>query len=377
MKAFLWNHKKLHIWLLSDLCVFAAYFLFRGNRAWMNAITRHITGPIEAALGRLCAHTPVSVMELTVMAAAFCAAAYTAYSIRAVIRAEGRRRERFYTALLGAIGAGLSIQALFCLTWGINFWADSFQDKSGLYAKAVAAEDLEAVTRYFASRVSEAAEGVERDESGVFAVPRAEILAKAPYIYGGMAGYGGGDTAGGIEKIYPFLEFEDIGVKSMLFSRLMSRMDFTGFYCSWTGEANVNTDSPACMLPSTAAHEMAHQRGIASEQECNFIAVLASVESGDPVYAYSGWLMGYLYLCDALYQANPEAYREIRDALPDTVRADLRANNAYWARFENTVIRTVSNTVYDGILKGYGDSRGIRSYGAMVDLLVAYYSGNF
>ena len=370
MKTFFLNHKKLHVWLLLDLCVFAAYFLCRGNRAWMNAITRYITGPIEAALGRVCAYTPVSVMEVSIVAAALCAAAYVAYNIRAVIRAKGRRRERFYTALLGAICAGLSIQALFCLTWGINFWADSFQDKSGLYAEAVAVEDLEAVTRYFAGQVSAAADGVARDENGAFAVSRAEILAKAPYIYGGM------DDRGGIEKIYPFLEFHDIGVKSMMFSRIMSRMDFTGFYCSWTGEANVNTDSPACMLPSTAAHEMAHQRGIASEQECNFLAVLACVSSGDPVYAYSGWLMGYLYLGNALYQADPDAYWAIRDTLPDTVRADLRANNAYWDQFRDTVIQTVSNTVYDGILKGYGDSRGIHSYGAMVDLLVAYY-GNF
>ena len=82
--------------------------------------------------------------------------------------------------------------------------------------------------------------------------------------------------------------------------------------------------------------------------------------------------MGYVYLGNALYQADPAAYREIRDALPETVQADLADNNAYWAQFRNTVVRTVSNTVYDGILKSYGDSRGIRSYGAMVDLLVAY-----
>ena len=35
-------------------------------------------------------------------------------------------------------------------------------------------------------------------------------------------------------------------------------------------------DAPACLIPSTIAHELSHQRGIASEQECNFLAVLAS-----------------------------------------------------------------------------------------------------
>ena len=249
--------------------------------------------------------------------------------------------------------------------WGVNFWADSFQDCSGLYARPVSIEDLKAVTEYFAENLSKSADNhaITRDENGVFTVPREYILDKAPEIYDD------------IEKIYPFLEFQDIGVKPMIFSRLMSRMDFTGFYCSYTGEANVNIDSPACLLPSTCAHEMAHQRGFASEQECNFLAVLACVTSGDPVYTYSGYLMGYIYLGNALYETDPDAYRAIRDILPDTVRADLRANSVYWEQFHNTIIKSVSTKVYDGILKSYGDNRGIRSYGAMVDLLIAYYGG--
>ena len=159
----------------------------------------------------------------------------------------------------------------------------------------------------------------------------------------------------------------------MAFSRLMSIMDFTGVYCAWTGESNVNVDSPACLLPATVAHELAHQRGIASEQECNFLGVLASTTSGNPAYVYAGWLSGYIYLGNALYRVAPESYWAIRNAMPDTVKADLAYNNAYWAQFQDSVVQTVSNQVYDGLLKAYGDERGIQSYGTVVDLLVAYY----
>ena len=62
----------------------------------------------------------------------------------------------------------------------------------------------------------------------------------------------------------------------MFFSRVMSAMNFTGVYFAFTGESNINVDAPACLIPSTIAHELSHQRGIASEQECNFLAVLAS-----------------------------------------------------------------------------------------------------
>ena len=65
--------------------------------------------------------------------------------------------------------------------------------------------------------------------------------------------------------------------------------------------------------------------------------------------------------------------KAIRDALPESVRADLSYNNAYWAQFRDTVVQRASNKIYDGILKSYGDERGIQSYGTVVDLLVSYY----
>ena len=249
----------------------------------------------------------------------------------------------------------------FCLLWGVNYWTDGFQDRSGIYAQPVALEDLRAVTKYFADRTSETAGDVKRDEHGLFAVPREEILENSVHAYEGLT------------EDFPFLAFDDPGVKPMAFSRLMSAMDFTGFYSSFTGESNVNVDSPACMLPSTIAHELAHQRGFASEQECNFLAVLASTTCSDPAYIYSGWLIGYVYLGNALYSQDPEGYRAIREALPEEVRLDLAYNNAYWAQFQDTPVQKASNKVYDGLLKSYGDERGIQSYGMVVDLLVAYY----
>ena len=327
----------LSLWLLLDIGALSAFLLCRGNRALMNAWTTRVASPLQAALGRLCAYVPFSVMELLITLLVLGAAVFLVRGAYGVAKARGERLRKGLTLLLGTLCAAL------CL------------------AAPVSEETLQAVAAYFADGLAACADSVARDENGAFAVSRADILAEAPYIY---------DT---LETIYPFLTFDDTGVKPMAFSRLMSRMDFTGFYCACTGEANINVDSPACLLASTAAHEMAHQRGFASEQECNFLAVVSCLTSGRPVYVYSGWLMGWIYLGNALYSVNPDAYRELRDTLPETVRIDLARNNAYWNQFRDSVVKEVSTKAYDRILKSYGEERGMQSYGAMVDLLAAYY----
>lgn len=64
--------------------------------------------------------------------------------------------------------------------------------------------------------------------------------------------------------------------------------------------------------------------------------------------------------------------RSSGDTLPDTVVADLRQNSAYWAAFEGPV-NDAASKVYDSFLKSNGESRGVQSYGTVVDMLMAYY----
>ena len=246
------------------------------------------------------------------------------------------------------------------MLWGVNYYADGFQEKSGIYAQPVTVEELERVATYFAENVGELADQVERDENGVFAVDRDDIFAESTAVYEN------------ISQEFPFLAREDRVPKKMFFSRLFSAMNFTGFYSPYTGESNLNVDSPACLLPATIAHELAHQRGIASEQECNFLAIAASTSSDSPVYQYSGYLMGYIHLGNALYRADRDRWEQVYALLPEEVVADLRYHSAYWDQFEGLTAQ-VSQQIYDTTLRSYGQTDGIQSYGTVVDLLVAYY----
>ena len=57
-------HRKLHIWLLADLILLAAFLLARGHRQWVNGWERFVAAPIRRALGALSAHVPFSVMGM-------------------------------------------------------------------------------------------------------------------------------------------------------------------------------------------------------------------------------------------------------------------------------------------------------------------------
>ena len=360
MKAFFLRHQKLHVWLLAEGVLLAAFFAMRGHRGWMNRLNGAMFS-LRKAIGSLCYRVEFSVAEVLCVALAVFAVAYLVLSIAAILRAKGRRRSRTYSAVLGAACVGLSIYTGLCYLWGVTYYVDGFQQKSGIYAEKVSEDDLYAVTQYFADQLNATADTVARDKNGRFDVPRSEILDESVHVYDRAA-----------EK-FPFLAFHDQPPKAIHFSRVMSLLDFTGVYCPFTGESNVNVDAPECLLPSTIAHELAHQRGIASEQECNFLAILSGTTCGSSDYAYSGWLLGYIHLGNALYRADRSRWSEVYNSLSESVRADLETNNAYWAQLRGSAVKKVSNSVYDKFLKGYGEADGLKSYGTVVDLLVVYY----
>lgn len=346
-----------HAVLLISLAWLAAYFVLRENRAVMNFLCKALVRPWHAFAGRLFSAVPFSVTEWVIL---FLAALGVVLLVLLIVRLIRRRWAKAYRTGMTILSVSAAMFALFCLWWGVLYYSDSFTEQAGLERRDISVQELETVTRYFAEQASSAGEHVERGEDGVFAVNKDAIFRRSPDIYGGA------------EQIFPCLAAPAVRAKPVLLSRLLSYIRYTGFFFPYTAEANLNADSPACLLPSTIAHELAHLRGVAREDEANFCAVVACMESGDEDYRYSGALLAYIYLGNALYRADYDAWREVYSTLSESVRADLRANNDYWARFE-TPAADVSEKVYESFLQTYGDDRGMQSYGACVDLLTVYY----
>ena len=347
------------------LCIPAAlsvlFQLLHNKRAVMNFWVFHVMGPGERLLGRLWSRVPVSVMEWLI---ALFLAGNLVWLVRAVAGLVRRRGlGRFFRRLLALGAAWLWLWCAFCWMWRAAYYADTFARRSGLSDRACSVEELAAVTRYFAQNAARLAGQVPRDGEGHFAADRETVFQTGPEVYENLT------------REFPCLAMDSVRAKPIFFSRLQSRLGFTGMYFPFTGEANVNVDAPVCLLPATVAHEMAHQRMVASEQEANFVGILAAVTSGDPVYQYSGYLMGLIQLCNALYEVAPQTWTAIaQSTFTAELSQDWQDNNQYWAAMRSPV-EDRAEQVYDSFLKGNGQELGMRSYGACVDLLAAYFGG--
>ena len=350
---------RLGITLLCLLAVALIYAL-RVDEGAMLWVYEHVTHPYHLFMSKLCSHFAFSAAELVYAAAILGLAAYLLWCVYRLIRFP-EKLWQLYRLVLTLAMAGAVFWAGLSVMWTPCYYAPGFAEQSGVDGGPLELEELETVTRWFAALASEYADEVPRDENGACTTDRDSVLDRAAGVFEGAA------------ELYPFLDGEALRPKPIHFSRIMSCLDFTGFFFPMTGEANLNMDSPVFLLPSTSQHEIAHQRGVAMEQECNFVAVLSCLESEYADFRYAGAALAYIYLGNALAGADYEAYTEIYYSLSDTVRADFKAQSAYWDEFRDSAAQKASNTVYDSFLKSNGQELGMQSYGACVNLLVHYY----
>ncbi len=356
------NKIALKKWLFAapPVILIILFLIFSGIRPFANFVTNYFSRPVKNFLGTVFSVLPFSVMELEYIAAGVFVIWHVIRTVVLTVKAD----KHLAVLLRGALTLLLTLLYIFCFflwCFAIDYRSDSFTEKSGIETAPIPKEDLRAVTEYFLKNAALHAGDVSRDAEGHWAEDMDGYISSSKGLYTGL------------NQEFPFLSASSrIPKKMYLFSRLSSHMGFTGVYFPFSGESNINIDAPGCLIPCTIAHELAHQQGIYSETEANFVGVAASISSGDPVYVYSGYLSGAIYLSNALYETDPDAWRELSALITGPMLIDWRDNNAYWASFAGP-IEEVSSKVYDGYLKAQGQPLGIRSYDACVELLVTYY----
>ena len=260
--------------------------------------------------------------------------------------------------------ASLLITLLFC-GFGTGYFGSTLDKKLGLDRRDVSAEELKYTAEILSEAVAEEAQNVTFRYQNFSVMPYSLEEMNKKLL----------DAYDSISDKYSFIQRLDSRLKPVVLSEPWSYTHITGVYTYFTGEANINVNFPDYTIPFTAAHELAHQRGIAREDEANFMAFLVCIESDDPYIRYSGYLNMYEYVSSSLYSANAEMYFDVRNTLPTTVRAEMRAYSAFFDKYRDNVVADVSQAVNDTYLKVQGTA-GTKSYGMVTDLAVAYYKNH-
>ncbi len=248
----------------------------------------------------------------------------------------------------------------FLVLWGFNYQRQPFAVSAGLEVRPSSLGELLTLCGALVEEANAAREGLREDAAGVMRLadgPRHALLRTE-------AGFGAA------AQRFPFLAVGCARPKPLLTSPAFSWLGITGIYSPFTGEPNVNMTLPDPELPFAASHEVAHQRGFAREDEANYVGYLACRLHPDPAFRYSGLLSASIFTMNALAPLDRGAWEGIHARRSSGVRRDIAAL-VTWAEAHKGPIERVSRRVNDAYLRSQGQDQGVRSYGRVVDLLLA------
>ncbi|WP_461204671.1 DUF3810 domain-containing protein [Clostridium sp. DL1XJH146] len=328
------------------------------ERAYSNGINRII----RSILSRITGIIPFSVAEILLYLLIIFIVIYIGLSVyRLMTNKFENKRNLFISFIVNSLVMISVMISLFMFLWGFNYNRPSLADLLGISKEENTTEDLINLCTDLIMDANRLEKKQTKNSNGVtFINEDFNSIANRAHL-----GY---DS---IAKEYSFLAGKYGVPKGVILSEKMCYTGITGIFIPFTTEANVNTFIPDFMIPATTVHEMAHQRGIARENEANFCAYLACVNHTDEDFQYSGTILALIYSLNSLKRDNYESYKQMMLQLDDGVKTDFKYLNEFWDKYEGKV-EEISDKVNDTYLKTNGQKDGVKSYGQMVELLLGY-----
>ncbi len=334
------------------------YIVMMNSVAFADWFNTTISAGLRTLFAALTSWIPFSVGEAVIWLSPLLLFLVLRHAIRR--RCDTWRTAAVYVGILLSVVATLF--SVFVLNFAAGYRASPLDEKLELDRRKVSAEELYDTTVILIDCINRETAEVGFSEGGFSAMPYSpeEMNRHLANAYGVFA------------KEHDFITHVNSRVKPVLASEVMSYMHITGVYSFFTGEANINVNFPDYTIPYTAAHELAHQRGIAREDEANFVAFLVCIGSDDPYVRYSGYLNVYEYVASALYRADRDLYYKAVAELNGEVKDEMAAYNDFYDKYRESTVSEVSGTINNSYLQSQG-TPGTVSYGMVVDLTVAYY----
>ena len=284
---------------------------------------------------------------------------------RLILNADKKR-----SALVYGFFAGVSVfYFCFYLFWGLNYSRSSLAKTLDLDSEAFDIEQLEAITNKILYKTKHLQQQLSVHDTMPVTVPHSKkkILEL---------------TKNGYEELghrIPEMAYANPSIKKSLFSLPLTYMGFSGYLNPLTGEAQVDHLIPKINLPFTCSHEVAHQLGIASESEANFIGFLAAAHHKDPYFKYAAYLLVLRYALFDIRRYDEELFKSYLNRVPKGVLKNIRESDEFWRQYENP-LEPLFKVFYDNYLKYNQQKDGLESYNQIMGLVISYdkrYTLNF
>lgn len=253
------------------------------------------------------------------------------------------------------------VHFLFYVSWGLNYFRIPLHQKLN-YTLTYTEENLAKTLLYHIDKTHYLRQKLNTPDSLAVLVPyyKKKLIALIQENYT--------TPVQTLKKVTPY-------GKVSRWSYLLSYAGYGGYLNPFTLESQINGLQPKLSFISTAAHEMAHQWGIAAEDEANFLAFFTLANHPDLYLQYSAHAFAVRYLYNDLYRFDPEKAIQIKNQIHPGLLKNYEELTAFWKAFENPFEPHLKQFYHQFLLIN-GQKKGMKSYSAIVGYLVAYFEEN-
>ena len=334
--------------------------------------TLYITRLIVNTFGRLSNLFPFSVGEVMIVLGILLVLAAVVIAVALIFL---RKKPKYvsFTKVFYRVFAGILVGVCIVMTANctILYHCTPIDANPKVAYREYNVEELELLRNHIVERCNYYMELMPRDENGNI-VFDGDMKAEAKKAMRGIS-----DEFPKLKGYYP-------NVKDMFFSDLMSQAYIGGYYFPFSMEANANANMCIANYPAVYCHELSHLHGYIYEDEANYLAYEACINSDSDFFKYSGYLSVLVYVDNAYFEAIGEDY--FYYITQPMVDEQVWVDNAFltdetWEEVEEDAIistdtvEAMSDEFTETTLNLNGVEEGMISYSLVVDLLLQKYDG--
>lgn len=244
---------------------------------------------------------------------------------------------------LQAINFLLILYLVFKLLWGLNYSRIPIAKQLGINNEKYSTGQLVLLGKYFIRKLNHL-QHIKRENYSI-----RQLQGHAKKAYDKM------------QRRNAFFSYRSPAVKPVLNSWVITKIGIEGYYSPLSGEANVNMLLPQTSLPFVTCHEIAHQLGVAREDEANLAGYLVAINSDEPSFKYSA---AYNMLKNILFEIrikSPEEYELLYKTINPVTLKDIQNDRDFWQKY-NSDMYMYFGLAFDRFLKLNNQSKGTDSY---------------